>query len=116
MPNGSAEDDRDTERPQNSRADFRYRRSSGKGRLTLREVSEHNPANAFEFTGLFQMHQHTIHLVRFHRAVFEDQDRIPGVQFPGVSDLPLKKSQHPPQPPPPNLPPRPALPPTPPLP
>src|SRR5260370_36257912 len=92
MPNGSAEDDRDTERPQNSRADFPYRRSSGSGRLTLGEVSEHNPATAFEFTGLFQMHQHTIHLVRFHRAVFEDQDRIPGVQFPRRSDRRLKKS------------------------
>jgi hypothetical protein len=79
MPDGSTEYDRDTERPQNSRADFPYSGRSRHGGLTFRKVSQHNSAHSFKFTGLFQMHQDAIHLVGLHGAIFENQDRILGV-------------------------------------
>src|SRR5258708_4283801 len=93
MPDGSAEYDRDTERPQNSRAHFPYSGGSSHDRLTFRKVSQHNPAHAFELTGLFQMHQDAIHLVGLHSAIFENQDRILGVQFPRRSDRGFQQSQ-----------------------
>src|SRR5712692_6805964 len=92
MPDGSTEYDRDTERPQNSRADFPYSGSTSHDRLTFRKVSQHNPAHAFELTGLFQMHQDAIHLVGLHGAIFENKDRILGVQFPRRSNRGLQQS------------------------
>src|ERR1700674_3471710 len=100
-PNGMAvrrtNNDRDAERPRNSRAYFPYGGSSGHSRLTIRKISEYNPAHAFEFTGLFQMHQDAIHLVGPHGAIFENQDRILGVQFPRRSDRGLQQSYAPAQ-------------------
>src|SRR5713226_9231089 len=92
MPDGSTEYERDTERPQNSRADFPYSGSTSHDRLTFRKVSQHNPAHAFELTGLFQMHQDAIHLVGLHGAIFENKDRILGVQFPRRSNRGLQQS------------------------
>src|SRR6267143_1072191 len=92
MPNGSTEDDRDAERPQNSLADFPYRGSSGRGRLAFWKVSQDNSAHAFKFSRLFHVHQDAIHLVRLHSAVFEYKDRILGVQFPRRSDRSLDQS------------------------
>ncbi len=91
MPDRRTEDDRHAEQPQNSRADFPHRGSSGNGRLAIRKVSEHNPAHAVKFSSLLQMHQNAIYLVGFHSAVFEDQNRIPGVQFPWRADCGLQQ-------------------------
>src|SRR2546430_9102642 len=45
------------------------------------------------YTTLFRSHQDAIHLVGLHAAIFENQDRILGVQFPRRSDRGLQQSQ-----------------------
>src|SRR6266436_322964 len=92
MPDGGAKHDWNAERPQNSRANFANARSPGHGRFALWKISQHNPADSFKLSRLLQVHQDAIHLVRPHRAVFENQDRIPGVQFPWRSDGGFQKS------------------------
>src|SRR5260370_42288901 len=92
MPDGSAKHDGHAERPQNSRANLSHTRSPSDGRFAFWKVPEHDPAHAFKFSSLLQVHQDAIHLVGPHRAVFENQDGIPGVQFPWRSDGGFQKS------------------------
>src|SRR5260370_37994195 len=92
MPDGGSKHDRNAERPQNSRANFANAGSPGHGRFALWKISQNDPTHVFKFSGLLQMHQNAIHLIRPHRAVFENQDRIPGVQFPWRSDGGFQKS------------------------
>src|SRR2546430_11827613 len=44
------------------------------------------------YTTLFRSHQDAIHLVGLHAAIFENQERILGVQFPRRSDRGLQQS------------------------
>src|SRR5260370_3575715 len=92
MAEGGSKPDGNAEGAQNSRANFANARSPGHGRFALWKISQNDPTHTLKFSGLLQMHQDAIHLIRPHRAVFEDQDRIPGVQFPWRSDGGFQKS------------------------
>src|SRR5579864_5305922 len=58
------------------------RRTPSYGRRALRKFSENDATDAAEFPGLTKMRQHAIHLIRFHRAIFEHENRATRVEFP----------------------------------
>ena len=46
------------------------------------KIAEHDAANLGEFSGVFQVHQYAVDLIRLHGAIFEKQDGAIGCRVP----------------------------------
>ena len=71
---------------QNPLANVMNRRAPRDRRLTLRKISQHNSSHVFEFSRLLEMRQSAIDLPGFHAAIFQNQNRATGIQFPRRPD------------------------------
>jgi len=54
-------------------------------RFTLGKIAKQHAGNAAQLARLLQMHEGAVHLPGFHAAIFEQQNRAVGVEFPGSS-------------------------------
>ena len=75
--------DRNFERLNDSFKNITHGRAAGHRWLTFRKFAEDHCAHAFEFSCLPQMNERAIDLIGLHRAVFQQQNRAAGLDFPG---------------------------------
>src|SRR5579883_3467061 len=76
---GSAVNDGHTQWRQNLRANFRDDRTSAGGWVAVREVAQKDSRHSLKNSGLPQMAQGAIHLIRLHAAILEEKNRPFGV-------------------------------------
>src|SRR5439155_3070214 len=80
---GRSEDDGHVERGENALRDFANGRTIRNRRFALWKIAENDAPDIFELAGVFEMEQNTIDLVRLHASIFENDDRVCCVEFPG---------------------------------